>query len=101
MKFLSLNCRGLVSPHKKSTLKRLINTQQPDIILLQEMMADSSAISATLSSLLLGWHFMGIDVVGRSGGLAMGWRTKSIKLLNSWALNSCLGIDIFMEGLGK
>jgi hypothetical protein len=58
-------------------------------------------ISATLSSLLLGWLFMGLDAAGRSGGLATGWRTKSIKLLNSWALNSCLGIDIFVEGLGK
>jgi exonuclease III len=101
MKFLSLNCRGLASPHKKSTLKQLINTQQPDIILLQEMMEDSSAISATLSSLLPRWLFMGLDAAGRSGGLATGWRTKSIKLLNSWGVNSYLGIDIFVEALGK
>jgi exonuclease III len=101
VKLLSLNCSGLASPHTKSALKRLINKQQSDIILLQETMADSSVISATLSSLLLGWHFMGIDVAGRSGGLATGWHTKSTKLLNSWALNSCLGIDISVEGLGK
>jgi len=101
MKLLSLNCRGLASPHEKSALKRLINTQEPNIILLQEMMTNSLSIFATLSSLLPRWHFMGIDATGRSGGLATGWRTKSIKLLNSRALNSCLGINIFVEGLGK
>jgi exonuclease III len=101
MKFLSFNCRGLASPHKKSSLKRLITTQQPDIILLQETLADSTTVSSTLATLFPGWHFEGIDATGRSGGLATGWRTRSIKLLNSWALNSCLGVDIFVEGLGK
>ena len=101
MKFLSLNCRGLESPHKKSALKRLINTQQMNIILLQETMENSSSISYTLYSLLPAWIFMGLDVAGRSGGLATGWRTKSIKLLNSWGLNSYLGIHIFLEGLAK
>jgi hypothetical protein len=64
-------------------------------------MTDSSAISATLSSLLPGWTFLGLDAAGKSGGLATGWCTNSIKLLNYWGVNSYVGIDIFVEGLGK
>jgi len=82
-------------------MERLITTQQPDIILLQETLVDSTKVSSTLATLLLGWQFVGIDVVGRSVGRAMGWCIRIIKLLNSWELNSCLKIYIFVEGLGK
>jgi hypothetical protein len=34
MKFLSFNCRGVVNPSKKSTLKRMVESTQPDVILL-------------------------------------------------------------------
>jgi hypothetical protein len=54
----------------------------------------------TLSTLFPGWDFLGLDARGRSGGLAIGWCSRSIKLLNSWASDSCLGIDVQVEGLG-
>jgi exonuclease III len=97
MKVLSFNCRGLASPHKKYSLKRLLTTQQPDVLLLQETMVDSTTTSTTLVTLLPGWHFEGIDAFGRSGGLITGWHSRSIKLLNSWALNSCLGVDFLWK----
>jgi exonuclease III len=61
MKILSLNCRGLEIPHKKYALKQLIFLHQPDIIILQETMIDSTSIFATLTSLLPGWTFLGLD----------------------------------------
>jgi len=38
--------------------------------------------------------------IGCSGGLVIGWCSRSIKLLNSWAFDSCLGVDVQVEGIG-
>ena len=64
-------------------------------------MVDSTTTSTTLVAMLPDWHFDGIDAFGRSGDLITGWHSRSMKLLNSWALNSCLGVDLFVEGLGR
>lgn len=73
MKVLSFNCRGLASSLKKSSLKRLMERIQPDVIFLQETMGDSDSVQLALLSLLLGWDFLALDARGRSGGLAKGW----------------------------
>jgi exonuclease III len=44
MKILSLNCRGLASPAKKSSLKRLVSVNNPDIIFLQETMGVNEVV---------------------------------------------------------
>jgi exonuclease III len=100
MKFLSYNCRGLASPPKKLVLKRLITHHQPSVILLQETMSLEASVTNSLESLFPSWKFIRIDATGRSGGLAVRWCKKSVKLQNSWALESCLGVDLFLEGLG-
>jgi hypothetical protein len=48
----------------------------------------------------MGWIFLGLDARGRSGGLAIGWCSRSINILNSWDFDSCLGVDVQVEGLG-
>lgn len=58
-------------------------------------------ISQTLLSLLPGWHFQGLDVVGRSGGLAMGINPKTIEVISSWGGKGFLGMDVFAGDLGK
>jgi hypothetical protein len=68
MKILSLNCRGLASPTKKSSLKRLITVHNPDIIFLQETMGISEIVTRALEALLPGWSFVAIDAKGCSGG---------------------------------
>jgi hypothetical protein len=30
----------------------------------------------------------------------MGWNSWFVKVLNSWALDSCLGVDFLLEGVG-
>jgi exonuclease III len=91
MKLLTYNCRGLASPQKNPALKRLVTLHQPDVVLFQETLADEITTTKILTSLLSGWNFLGMDARGRSGGLVLGWRSRSIKLLNSWDLDSCLG----------
>jgi exonuclease III len=101
MKFLTFNCRGLVSFLKKSALKRLVLANQPDFVLLQETLADKEMTTKLLSALFPGWYFVGLDARGRSGGLVIGWRARRSKLLNSWAFDSALGGDFLVEGIGK
>jgi exonuclease III len=101
MKLLSLNCRGLASPSKRLTLQRLLELSQPDVVLLQETLGEAAVVVQLLERILKGWSFFGLDAFGHSGGLAMGWNPKSIKLENSWGFNSGQGMSVFVEELGK
>ena len=99
MKFLSLNCRGLESPSKSLSLQRLLELLQPDIVILQETLGEASLIISLLEELLKGWSLFSLDSLGCSGGLAMGWNSKSIKIENSWGFKLHQGMFVFVEGM--
>lgn len=100
MKCLSFNCRGLASTPKKLALKRLFEVESPDIILLQETLGPAESITHALSSLSARWNFLATDASGRSGGLAIGYNPKSIRLDSSWGGHGFMGADIFSIDLG-
>ena len=62
----------LVGPHKRSTLWREVELDQPEIILLQETLGEGLEVKTKLESWFEGWCFETLDVRGRSGGLAIG-----------------------------
>lgn len=101
MKWLSYNCRGLASPSKRLTLKRLLSCDPCDIIFLQETLASSNQIVRTLLSILLGWHFQTLDATGRSGGLALWINPRSIKVTSAWGGRGFLGMDVFSAKMGR
>jgi exonuclease III len=101
MKFLSFNCKGVVSPSKKFALHRMVESTQPDLILPQETMGEASLVTFLLEVVLKQWNFIDVDSKGRSGGLAMGWNTRTIKILNSRGFDSGIGINISMEDMGR
>ena len=101
MKLLTYNCRGLASSPKKIAIKRLLLTNQQDIIFLQETLSDEEVATKMLSTLLPGWAFMDQSPKGKSGELVIGWRSRRIKLINSWAMDYVLGGDFLLEGIGK
>jgi exonuclease III len=101
MKILSFNCRGLASPTKKSSLKRLIAVHNPDVLFLQETMGLSEVVIRSLEALLLGWSFVVLDARGHSGGLAMGWRLKRSRCDNAWGFDSGLRLLLFSAELGR
>ena len=40
-----------------------------------------------------GWYFVALDVMGRrSRGLAIGWRSRTIKVSNYWGFEEFLGL---------
>ena len=92
MKITSFNCRGLAGPHKRSALRRVVNLDHPDILLLQETIRAGEEIKSRLESWFGGWNFETLDVRGRSGGLAIGWNVRNIKILNVWGMESILGM---------
>ena len=100
MKCLSFNCRGMASASKKLSLQRLFEVDPIDIILLQETLGSADHITSSLQSLSPSWTFLAMDVVGRSGGLAIGYNPRTIRVSASWGGHRFMGIDLFSAVFG-
>lgn len=50
--------------------------------------------------MLPGWSFHALDVNGHSGGIALGFNSRTIKLCNIWGGIGHIGADIFSSELG-
>jgi exonuclease III len=48
MKCMSFNCRGLVGPLKRPTLKRVVSSEHPDVLLLQETLGEGEEVKSSL-----------------------------------------------------
>eukprot|EP00253_Pinus_taeda_P003996 PITA_03996 len=90
----------MASASKKLPLRRLFEIEAIDIIMLQETLGSAEHITSSLYSISLGWNYMEMDVVGRSGGLAIGYNPKTIRVTASWGGHGFLGLDLFSEELG-
>jgi len=101
MKIMSFNCRGLAGPLKRPALKRVIDKENPDVVLLQETLGEVDVIKNKLEGMLPGWVFECLDVRGRSGGLATGWNSRTIKCGNVWGMESAIGCTLSSLGLGE
>ena len=101
MILLSNNCRGLASPHKKSSIKRMIALLDPHIILLQETMGPSDKVKEALESWLPRWVFEAVDAVGKSGGLAIVWVANQIRCENIWGFHLGMGIDVYSREIDR
>ena len=101
MKVMSFNCRGLARPQKKAALRRIIFVDGPDIILLQETLGVGTVVKARLEGWLPGWSFESLDARGRSSGLAVGWKDRTIKSQNLWGMESVLGLNFLSLELGE
>ena len=101
MILISYNCRGLASPHKKSSLKRMITLLSPQIILLQETMGSRDLVKEALESWLPGWAFEAVDAAGRSGGVAIGWMSTIIRCENFWGFHGVIGIKVYRRDIDR
>jgi exonuclease III len=59
---------GLGAPQKNISLKRMISSLNPDIILIQETMCSSEKSRETFESWLKNWSFYAVDAEGMYGG---------------------------------
>ena len=98
---LSYNCRGLASPHKKSSLKRMISLLGPQIILLQETMGLWDLVKEAVESWLPGWAFEAVDAAGKSRGVAIGWMSTMIRCENFWGFHGGIGIEVYSRDIDR
>lgn len=75
MKTMSWNCRGLGSPSTIPQLKESLRLLQPELIFLCETKRKKSFVSDICKQLGWGNRWHAVDLVGRSGGLLLGWGT--------------------------
>jgi len=74
MNIISWNCRGLGNVKAVPALKDLVRVYNPDIVILIETLVHNNKISYLCYSLGFENHFS-MDRIGRSGGLAILWRS--------------------------
>jgi len=75
MSLLAWNCRGLSSPSVIPDLKYLVWCFNPDLLFLSETLIHQNKIE--VFRYVLGFDFcFAIDRTGRSGGLALFWRSS-------------------------
>jgi len=101
MTFLSFNCPSVVSPSKKMVLHHFFESNQPDIIFLQETLGSEDTIIPILESLLNQSRFIGSYEKERTWVITIGWNLHSVNILNSWGFDSGLGMKIFSQDLGR
>ena len=101
MKLVSFNCRGLAGAHNRSAIRRVVFLERSVVILLQETLGIGEVVKARLESWFVGWTFETLDVKGRSGGLAIGWIDRNVKVLNLWGMESTIGISCSTLDLGE
>ena len=73
MALVSFKFLGLAGPHKRSTLKRVVGLEHPDILLLQENLGVGDVVQSRVERWFPGWDFTTLDIRGRSRGLEIGW----------------------------
>eukprot|EP00253_Pinus_taeda_P007836 PITA_07836 len=100
MILLSWNCRGLASKPKKLALKELVTRYNLDILFLQETLGRNLEVESMLKSAFPGWAFHAIDVVGHSGGLAIGVKEGRMMINSLWGMDHVLGMEVSSPDIG-
>ncbi|XP_058784794.1 uncharacterized protein LOC131659630 [Vicia villosa] len=76
MKILSWNCRGLSNPRAIPNLRQLAQKHRPDVLFLSETLSKKQKLES-IRVMLQFDSCLSVDVVGRSGGLAVLWRDSA------------------------
>ncbi|XP_074326770.1 uncharacterized protein LOC141664715 [Apium graveolens] len=74
MSCLSWNCRGLGNPRTVRGLNDLVRDRKPDVLFLSETISDAGRIKSLRMKLGFAQDFS-VDRIGRSGGLAIFWKS--------------------------
>ena len=80
MKILSFNICGLGGLAKHKSLRNLLVSLAPDLILLQETMTCSHPSILSFSKLRPGWEYCAVSSTGLSGGLLAAWNPSCFRV---------------------
>ena len=79
MRILTMNVRGLGGLAKQKSLRHLLFTLSPDVVLLQETMTSSYPALFAFSKLCPGWEFCALSSNDLSRGILSRWNPKLLK----------------------
>ena len=91
MKIVSWNCRGIGSNKKLDSMKYVIRTTSPDILMIQEKKMEACFLQ--LAPFF--WKFyegLAVSARGASGGIGTLWRKDAFNIIHSFIIPS--GIPI-------
>ncbi|XVF61257.1 hypothetical protein PTKIN_Ptkin08bG0115700 [Pterospermum kingtungense] len=83
MKCLTWNCCGLGNPQTIRALQKLLKSKDPDVVFLSETIKRVSQLE-NLRRRCNMYGLVGVDIVRRSGGLAMMWKEDVVLTLKSY-----------------
>jgi exonuclease III len=91
MKVVSWNCRGLGQAEKKEALRKLIRTEKPQILLIQETKLKDDEVLREIKQLWNPSEGVAISARGASGGSCTAWSTQIFKeeqreVTNHWTM---------------
>jgi len=101
MKLLYWNIRGLNCPRKTQILKNMIKQENPQVLFLQETKCDSNILDRLAAKFWPGCHNIAVDANGASGGLAIIWDSRAIKLNNFHAHRNFLQANFHIIGTNQ
>lgn len=99
MKLLSWNSRGLGNPRTVNELHLLVKERTPSVIFLSETKGNRCKMEKVRNKLGMEQSFV-VDSMGKSGGLAMFWKTEVNAQLLSYS-NSHISLTILPESSGQ
>ncbi|KAL0446312.1 UNVERIFIED_CONTAM: hypothetical protein Slati_1759100 [Sesamum latifolium] len=85
MKILSWNCEGLGAPWTVRTLTRLVKLHRPGLVFLSETKCNARRVDRVKN--LMNYNGVGVDFVGKGGGLFLLWRKDVDVWLQSLSLH--------------
>lgn len=93
MSCLSWNCRGLGSPRTVRVLKDLVKNRKPSLVFLIETLSFANKVEEIKTRLRFDRCFS-VDRVGRSGGLAVMWKSSFSCEISSFSRNH-INVNVF------
>ncbi|KAL0401242.1 UNVERIFIED_CONTAM: hypothetical protein Slati_4154100 [Sesamum latifolium] len=72
MKILSWNCQGIGPPWTVRTLTELVKLHRPNLVFLSETKCKARRVDRIKN--VVSYNGIGVDSVGKGGGLALLWR---------------------------
>jgi exonuclease III len=83
MNLISWNCRGLGNPRAIRSLCRLVREKKPNILFLMETKCRKEKMEVLRVRMEFEGMFV-VDVVGRSGGLALFWKERNVVKIQNY-----------------
>lgn len=81
MNDISMTVKDVRGSHKRLSLRRILESERLDVVLIQETMVSKEKACEFFGKLANGWEMTTLDVLGSLGGLATLWNLGSFNLI--------------------